>query len=193
MSHNAVCTSSTMLPRDFDRRDIHRDEKMAMTFAMPRRGLLARGFENPAADRLYEPGFFGRTDEFAEASSPRSGCCQRISASTPIMRARFEVDLRLVVQLEFASSIARLRSCSSVQRRRPVVQLRRVELVVVPPAFLRPVHRGVGVLEQPVGVRAIGRKERDADAGGHPRGIALDLERTHQRGDDLLRDKLGVQ
>src|SRR5437667_62373 len=64
----------------------------------------------------------------------------------------------------------------------------RAELIVVATLLLRPVHAGVGVLDERIRVAPVLRVEADADAGGGQELPVLDEEGRPQRVEDLLRD-----
>ena len=113
---------------------------------------------------------------FSGRSRPRSGCCQRISASFPTVSPCCKFDVRLIVQHEFAA----LQGLMQVGDQGHVllelgIQRRREELVVVRPFLLGEVHRHVGVLQQLTLPAVIQRINGDANAC---RGV--DLLMVHQ-------------
>ena len=83
---------------------------------------------------------------------PRSGWCQRSSASNPIVRSSLEIDQRLVVQLEL---VALDRMAQVALDRHPLdepVAQGDVERLETPASeLLGAVHRGVGVAQQLLG------------------------------------------
>ena len=85
---------------------------------------------------------------------PRSGSCQRSSASTRRTAPRRDVDDRLEVQLAARCSCSARRSAVSTCRRcvRRCGELGGEGAEAVSPELLRVVHRRVGVLEQRLGV-----------------------------------------
>ena len=65
----------------------HVQRRRIVSPALHRRRLPAGFAQNPAADRDDQPGLLGEGDEVAGIRpSPRSGCCQRSSASMPLTR-----------------------------------------------------------------------------------------------------------
>ena len=70
-----------------------------------------RGRSTNSVSGLIRPVLLGQRDELVRAGrSPRSGCCQRTSASTPTTLAAAEAHLRLVVQDQLVRARAPARS-----------------------------------------------------------------------------------
>ena len=61
-----------------------------------------------------------------------------------------------------------------------------------PPVGLGAVERHVGVLEQEIGVAAVARRQRDADAGADHHLVAADLEGLGKACDDALGERAGL-
>ena len=59
-------------------------------------------------------------------------------------------------------------------------------------AVLGRIQRHVGLLEQFVGVDAVGRRHGDADRGADVDAVAVDLERLVERPRQPLRQPIGV-
>ena len=65
--------------------DRDRERRVLVRLGDPRRGLRARFVQHPRADRHDQAGLLGDREELVgRAPDPRSGCCQRSSASRPI-------------------------------------------------------------------------------------------------------------
>ena len=127
---------------------------------------LPAGFaQHPFADGVDEPAFLGERDEVLghdHAALRMPPADQRFGAVEVVGRG---IDLRLVVQLELLlrqrvvqialelDALARVRVHAGLEA-----------LHVVAAALLGAVHRRIGVRDQAVRRRAIGRIERDADA-----------------------------
>ncbi len=127
----------------------------------------------------------GEPDELSGGrDSPRVGCCQRTSASKPVMASPVrEVDDRLVVQHPARSGSSARRS--SLRRRQPLARLRRpcrarTASTWPLPRPLADVHREVGVAQQGVGVGRGADATRDADRPRW-RGPAADARRPAPR------------
>ena len=114
--------------------------------------------------------------------SPRVGCVQRISASAPIICPVVEIDLRLVVQREL---LALQRPAQALFDRLPLhgarVHRRLEELIALAAVFLGLVHRGVGVLDQRLGIQAVVGVDADADADGDVQIVLVDRDAAAPR------------
>ena len=125
---------------------------------------------------------------------PRSGCCQRISASTPVGLMSPQVERRLVgeqellvrerfaqVHLEFHAVLDRVLHAGLEHD---------VAILAVP---LGPVHRDVGVAQQLLGRGVLARGDPDARGDGQARlFVGSELERLLQRVEQALGDQLGA-
>ena len=97
---------------------------------------------------------------------PRSGWCQRSSASQPVILLSREVDQRLVVHLEPAvgDRLAQIH-LQRAARLHARVHLRFEEAIGSASGGLGAVHREIGILQQLIEIGAILRRQRNADAG----------------------------
>ena len=101
----------------------------------------------------------------AGAMSPRSGCCQRTSASAPTQRASDEADDRLEEEPELAALERAVQRVLGRVRGDGAGAHRVVEhLDAAAARLLGVVHRGVGVAEQLLRALVARRRQRDADA-----------------------------
>ena len=155
---------------------------------VPAPDLGAGGAQDPGADRHDQAGLLGQRDELGRRHQPEIGvepAQQRLDAEH---RPVGEADLGLVVDHELAV-LERLPQPAlqhqPLERRR--VHVVGVELVVVAALLLRARQRVVGVLDQRVGVVAVVREQRDADAGAGGQLVRVDLQRRPQRLQHLLR------
>ena len=125
-------------------------------------------------------------------SSPRSGCCQRISASAPTI-APSRAHLRLEVQHELVAR-QRLRQLALGHQGcvRGAGHRRVEELEVRATACLGEIHRRVGVLDQLVGGGAVVREHRDADRRRDRDRAPLGVDRHFDRGQQLGRHLLDL-
>ena len=62
------------------------------------------------------------------------------------------------------------------------------KLEIVAPNFLGQVHRGVGVLDQVIGLFAVGRIKTDTDTDGNGDFVPFEQHRPGQGVDDFLRN-----
>ena len=94
--------------------------------------------------------------------SPTSGFCQRISASTPIVDAAFDMNQRLIVQDEFARAQPAPQSAFHQQMlERRDIHLARIEAEGIAACLLGLVHRGIGIAQQGLEIRAVDRIKAD--------------------------------
>ena len=107
----------------------------------------------------------------------------------PTMRPLRQIALRLVVDRELVGGegLAQL-ALEQAGAARHQVHLRREEAAAVAAVRLGPVHRQLGVLEQPVGGLAIGREQRHADAGAGVELLAAEHERLPEAVDQAARE-----
>ena len=149
-------------------REVERTRVRALL--VPGQGLLAGALEHPAADRLDQAALLGDRDELAGPSRPRSGCCQRSSASTAVDLAGCEGDDRLVVEQQLvarrAPGAAPARAPGAGPRGRASPRRRaRSGLGRAPwPGTSPRRRRGSGRSALHLPVAGVG--DRDADAGG---------------------------
>ena len=124
------------------------------------------------------------------ATRPRVGMVpadQRLERADPV---GLEIEQRLVIELELAvGDRAPQIRFEPVARLRAGVHLGFEEAVGAAALALRLVEREVGMLEQGVGVGAVARRHRDADAGADRELVAADLERLGERGDQPAGDR----
>ena len=123
----------------------------------------------------------------AGGTRPRTGCSQRISASTALTLRGVQRDLGLVVQ---AQLVAFHRAAQFAEQRQVFLLAGVVVLLVGREAglvALRGVHGDVGVAHQRLRVAAVLGVMRDADAGADVERLALEEDRRFERGDDLAR------
>ena len=124
--------------------------------------------EHPVADRHDDAGLFGDPDELAGATSPRTGCSQRRSASSatrsPDRRSNcgWNTHAQLVALERLAESALGEQPGDGLRVHRLVEQL-----AARTAAALGAVHRGVGVAQQAGGAISRAARHRDAEAGGH--------------------------
>ena len=126
----------------------------------------------------------------AGATSPRSGCCQRTSASAPTQRAVGERDDRLEEEPELAALEravrARSRSRCAVAARARMRVVEHLDQRALP-RVLGAVHRGVGVAEQLLGRSSPGRPARCRRSRRRTCSVAVE----HERRPDRLEQPLG--
>ena len=123
---------------------------------------------------------------------PRSGWCQRSSASQQRTSPCVQIQHRLVIQLELAVLEARWRSAISSARRSFIraSMCRFEEPVNAAAVRLGAVERHVGVLEKLVGIVAVSRRQRDADTGVDDDRVAVQIVRRPDRLGDAARQPL---
>ena len=151
------------------RRDVHADRRRASradarrsSRALPR--TRSRSTCWPISSMRPASSANGMND--SGPSRPRSGCCQRTSASSAVMRPDSQLVDRLVVHDELAAFGRAAEVRLEVEPfDRGEVHLVREHAAAVLAAGLRRVHREVGVAQHLVGAGA-GRSVRDADARG---------------------------
>ena len=116
---------------------------------------------------------------------------QRLGADDAAAR---QVELRLVVDDELV--LVERRAQAILERDAPLdrgVHVLGVEVEAVAAALLGVVHRGVGALEQRLGVLRVAREGGDADAAADRGALLAELQRLAERGDELARDGGGVE
>src|SRR5215216_344101 len=88
-----------------------------------------------------------------------------------------DTDLRLVVNPElFALQSPAQLIFEREPMKRPLVHVRRVELIAVAAELLGAIERRSSAFQQPLRVRAVLRIKTDADAGGDVKLVTLDAE-----------------
>ena len=137
---------------------------------VPLEHLAAGRLLDPAPDRHDQAGLLGDGMNSPGSSRPRSGGSQRTSASRPAISPLAQGDDRLVVERAARSRSSAWRRSRSTSSRRsaPRPHLGVEELAAGAAAFLGPVHGGVGVADQQVGVGRLARSrpgDGDPDAG----------------------------
>ncbi len=158
---------------------------------LPEAQLAARRFQHPRAERHDEPAHLGVRDEVVglhEAELRVLPADERFERDDTLAG---DVELRLVMNHElfaferFAQQL--LLRDAGLQRRSE----RRVEeLMRVAAAFLRTVHRDVGVFHQLVGVVAVVGVDRDPDRRRDELFVSVDGQRLIDRRDDPLRQRV---
>ena len=152
--------------------------------------LAAGAVEDALGQRPDQPDVLGQRDELGgpdHAAARMAPAQQRLDAGDP---AALEVALRLVVDGELVGGegLAQL-ALEQAGTARHEVHLRREEAAAVAAVRLGPVHRELGVLEQPVGGLAVGREQRDADAGAGVELLAVEHERLAEAVDQAARQR----
>jgi hypothetical protein len=156
----------------------------------PGANLPARGFQDPLADGNDEAAFLEDGNESRGRYVAQLGVVppeQRLDTGDGAGR---KLGLGLILQkklVPFQGAAQVIAEVQSLERAR--VHLGRVELEAAAPELLRAVHRDVGVAQQRVAIRAVGRIRRNAHADCHEDFVAVDLERLLECGHDLLRDR----
>ncbi len=150
--------------------------------------------QDPRADRDDEAGLLGERDEVGRARpAPRSGCCQRTSASTPTIAPVASATLGLVVD-----DAARRGRCARAQvgldRRGGRRRGSRSDLVEEldqrpPPRLLGAVHGGVGVADQRRPASAVSSVAMAMPMLALDEGLGR--RRTRTGCDERLEDPLG--
>ena len=109
--------------------DAHRrasDRASGLAIQSPAWRQACPSTQRPSGDD--QAGLLGQRDELAPAGRPPCGCCQRTSASTPMIAPRRQLDDRLVVEDELvALERARARSALSSRRASAASCMRRFE------------------------------------------------------------------
>ena len=125
---------------------------------------------------------------------PRSGCCQRSSASAPQDRAAREVDLRLVVQLELVAleRAAQLASRAAARARVRCVHLGGEELVALRPDCLARYIAASALRSSASASSPSAGNSGDADARGDEGLLAVQRHRLRQALEHLLRHQRRV-
>ena len=150
--------------------------------------LRERGLEHVQGQRPHQRGVLGVREERARAAQAVHGVLpahERLDAGDAAGR---EVDLRLVVQDQL---VALERAAQLGDQRQPLARVavaRRVVGLEAGARLLGLVHRDVGALQQRVGVGAVLRAERGADARVHHDLEPVDLERVLERDADPAPD-----
>ena len=139
-------------------------------------GPLRAGLaQHPFADGLHQSGLFGERDEQVgrhQAALRVVPAQQRLAADGA---HRGEVGLGLVVDDELALFEGAVQGTGERQAIvDAVVHGRRIELPAVAAQLLGAVHRHLGVVEQRLGVDAVARIERQADARREPELVIID-------------------
>ena len=124
---------------------------------------------------------------------PRSGCCQRSSASTLWIARDGDADLRLEMQPELLTLQRRLESGHHVEPAlRQAAHVLHAMVVAIAAELLGDVHGLIGVIEQAPGLGAVEEVEADADAAGQTEPLIVFGEGLGQRRQDLAGDRGGV-
>ena len=170
-------------------REIDRHPQPGMSRILPRARLGAGRAQDPGAERDDEPGHLGERDEVRGRNQTQLGMApaqQRLHRSHA---AGGDVEHGLVVEDELVLPDGMAEAALQGQALEGGgVERGRAELIVVATLLLRPVHAGVGVLDERIRVAPVLRVEADADAGGGQELPVLDEEGRPQRVEDLLRD-----
>ena len=160
-------------------RDVHRHRQVEAGVA-PRALLAQRLVEHPRRQRPDQLAALRLGHEVARASAGRAvGCCQRTSASTPVVRC-------VPSGRSWAGSAARARraGCSRAARSGGSAGARSgppgsaAKTARPLPDSLGLMHRQVGPAQQVGGGAAVLREEGDADARPHVDDVAADHERA---------------
>ena len=124
----------------------------------------------------------------AGETMPRSGWCQRSSASAPSISKPLQIEDRLEIELELLAGdrLAQL-GLGAAARLHARVQLLLVEHVRPAAQLLHAAHGECRVLDELVGGVAVIGADGDADAGAELQTLAAGEERLADEIDDLPR------
>ncbi len=149
--------------------------------------------QDPPADSDDLPGVFSDIDELPPGEAPALGVVPAQQRLDPDGCAGGEVNDRLVRQRQLPG-VGRVTQLGlETLGGHPGGVGRFVEHLDPPPAvLLAPVHRGVRVGDQQLGVRVRVVADREPETGGDPHRSDADLERLAQRVHDSLRDRHAV-
>ena len=134
-----------------------------------------------SATRMNSPG----------GTRPRSGWCQRTSASTPDRSLVAELDLRLVVQLELVAGEREAQvALERLARLQPRVHAGLEEAEGVAAFLLGAIERDVGVLQQPPGIEPSSGISAMPMLAVTSDLVAVEVERRGQRLEDAAAELL---
>ena len=161
------------------RREVHAHRELAgRGRALPARASAGRPRGAPSAPSGHDqPGLLGERDEVGRESSPRSGCFQRTSASTPASAPVAQVDDRLVVRARTRRArraLRRSRSRSQARRRLARASRRRRSRSGLALPLARYIATSAS-RSRSVGASCAARAHRDADARGGDDLVPVDV------------------
>ncbi len=175
-------------------REVHRHVEVGRHQAGLDRGdrLVARAVQDPAVQLGRDPVGLGERHERARGHGAELRVLpagERLDADHLV---RAEVDDRLVVHVEqvLGQRLAQVAG-EPVLLTGAAGQCGVEQLAARAASGLGLGHRGVGVLEQQLGVVLQGRCDRDADAGADPQPAAVDLDRLCDRVEHLVAGPAG--
>ncbi len=165
-------------------RDIDRDARNREALFMPLPRLLAGGPQHPLPDRNDQPGGLGDRNELGRRYDPELGMGPAQQGFHPGHLARGQADLRLIVQRQLAALERTAQfALDRVALQRAFVHRDIEKGIAARRAALAEVHREIGVTQQRAGIRAVGWRNRDADARRDHDGVLGEQHRLLQRGD----------
>ncbi len=171
------------------RRQVHRNHEVRAERAPPFGQLLARALQHPGADRDNQAGVLRDRDELHRRDVAQFAVVPAQERFRADCAAAPAIDDRLVDETQLAR---RQRAAQELlDREAPLqvlVQLRGKELEVVAAALLGRVHRRVGIAHQGRHIKAVFRKEADADRRPQVVLVAGHGERHAHRLEDLARE-----
>jgi hypothetical protein len=175
------------------RRQVDRHPQRSEAGALPFPVLPAGGAQHPLADRDDQASFLGQGNEPVRAHAAQ----QRMAPAQQCFGADHgtagQVDLGLEVQLELPGRQCAPQRTFQRQALEGVrVHVRRVETHPVAADGLGAVHGDLGVLDQGVGVGAVGRPGRHPGTAAEHQRLPLELQRQRHRVAHLLHPRGGL-
>ena len=149
---------------ELPRRHVDRNRAGLDSLSLPLLDLRAHGLQHPFAHRKDQARVFEDGDELARRDQALLRILPAQQRFEAVDGAGREVGLGLVVQKELVALERPAQPRIQLQASRGLVHLRQIELIVVAPLLLRPVHRRIGVFQQQFRVAAVLRMNCDADA-----------------------------
>ena len=192
VSVSCATVSGSVLPRvEAARRDVHRHRQVEAGVAPL--ALLVQGLvEHPGRERLDQLAARRLGHELRGLSGARPvGCCQRTSASTPVVRRVVRSTLGWKCRMSSPRGMPSRSSLSSVSRRAVGSSGSATKTPSAAAGLLGLAHRQRGAAQQVGGGAAVLREEGDPDARPHVDDVAADQERLLEGRADLPGDRLG--
>src|SRR5438093_10898968 len=175
------------------RGEVHRHGFYREPVPLPCLNLRAHFAQHPFAHRYDQARVLQDRNEFPRQDQTLLGMPPAQQRLETADEAALEGHLGLVVEEKlFLIDGPAQRRLHPHARERPLVHLAGEVLVGVAALFLGAIHGGVGVHDQGFGVVAVGREQGDADARADIGVVRIELERSGESVEDLLRDDARV-